>query len=461
VASGTDYLGNVVTVDSELTLAAIDDFVGGFLSYETRAVRVLAAADADPANCLASIYSGMIWMLLEAPGAAERAAKYLANARAAAGAASLREQRNLEFLVQWAANDIPAALRIADDIAGAFPRDLVIVKLHQYLNFNRGRAPEMLRIAEKVLPHNKDVPYMHGMIAFAYEQCHLLDDAEASARRALQLKAREPWAQHALAHVMLTQGRIDEGARFLEGVRNTWTDLNSFMITHLWWHLALFYLSQGREKDALQAYDRHCWGVDKNYSQDQVGAISLLARLELAGIPAEERWQDIGEHLASRAKDTVEPFLTMQYLYGLARAGRSEADTLMASVRERAQTAPNFDREAWRDVALPGCEGLLAHARGDYDTARRKLGVALPRMNEIGGSHAQRDLFEQIALDATVRSGRWTEAQQALELRRTFDPAGVPLNRTLAHVYEALGLPTQAAQAAARAERTRQAHRHT
>ena len=139
---------------------------------------------------------------------------------------------------------------------------------------------------------------------------------------------------------------------FWNALRDTWTDLNSFMITHLWWHLALFYLSQGREDDALDAYDRHCWGVDKDYSQDQVGAISLLARLELAGISAGERWRDIGEHLASRAKDTVEPFLTMQYLYGLARASRPEADILMASVRERAQTAPDFDREAWHGRRL-------------------------------------------------------------------------------------------------------------
>jgi hypothetical protein len=68
----------------------------------------------------------------------------------------------------------------------------------------------------------------------------------AEARTALSLRRKEPWAQHALAHVMLTRGRIDEGALFLEGMQDTWVGLNSFMITHLWWHLALFYLSQGR-----------------------------------------------------------------------------------------------------------------------------------------------------------------------------------------------------------------------
>jgi hypothetical protein len=69
----------------------------------------------------------------------------------------------------------------------------------------------MLRAASSVAGANADVAYWHGMMAFAYEQCHLLDEAEASARRALSLRRKEPWAQHALAHVMLTQGRIDEG----------------------------------------------------------------------------------------------------------------------------------------------------------------------------------------------------------------------------------------------------------
>lgn len=453
-----DYLGNVMTADGDAAVAAIDDFVGGFLSYEIRAANVLGAANAEPDNCLVNTYAGILWMLLEAPDAAERAAKYLARAEAASAEATPREQHNVAFLARWAANDIPAALKIGNAILEAFPRDLVILKLLQYLNFNRGRAPEMLRVAEKVFASNADVPQIHGMIAFAYEQCHLLEEAEAAARTALKLKSKEPWAQHALAHVMLTQGRIDEGADFLESVSDTWTNLNSFMVTHLWWHLALFYISQGRDADALRLYDSQCWGVDKSYSQDQITAVSLLARLELAGVPVGDRWNDVGEHLAVRGHDTVEPFLTMQYLYGLARAGRPEAETLLGAVRTHTAVAPEIDRETWREVASPACDGLLAYTSGDYTDAIRKLGPALARLAEIGGSHAQRDLFEQIVLDAAIRAGHYSVAQYRLESRRMFDKDSVPINRTLASVYEALGLPREAARAAARADRTQRSH---
>jgi hypothetical protein len=82
----------------------------------------------------------------------------------------------------------------------------------------------------------------------------------------------------------------------------------------------------------------------------------------------------------------------------------------------------------------------------------------MPRMPEAGGSHAQRDLFEQILLDAAIKSGRSALAQQALELRRMTDPDGVPVNLALAHVYAALHLPDLAEQARQRARATRARH---
>jgi hypothetical protein len=444
----------------EATLRAVDDFVEGFLAYETRAEGIVAAADAAPQCCLANVYAGLLWMFLEAPDAAARAAPYLAAAERGQAGATLREQLNVALLRAWIADDLHGAIAVCERITDDFPRDLVVVKVQQYFEFNRGNSPAMLRVALKVAARNADVPHLHGMLAFAYEQCHLLDDAERAARTALEGKRKEPWAQHALAHVMLTRGQIDAGARFLESVQETWTGLNSFMITHLWWHMALFYLSQGRQAEVLNIYDRYCWAFAKQYSQDQVGAVSLLARMEIAGIDVGERWQDLGNYLVARVRDTVLPFLTMQYLYGLARAGRPEAEALLDTVRQASRAAATHVLDVWRQVALPACEGLYRSARGDFDAGWRHLSAAMPRMLEAGGSHAQRDLFEQLLLEAAIKSGRLVLAQQLLEQRRTYDPDGVPLNTALAAVYDALGLPTLAQQAQLRAQVTRARHPH-
>jgi hypothetical protein len=154
----------------------------------------------------------------------------------------------------------------------------------------------------------------------------------------------------------------------------------------------------------------------------------------------------------------VQPFLTLQYLYGLARAGRPQAVTLLEAVRRFAGCAPEYSRTVWREVVLPGCEGLYAYASGEYDRAWHSLGLAVPRMAETGGSHAQRDLFEQIWLDAALKSGRTTCAQQMLELRRRVDPYGVPVNSALASVYSELGLTAAADDARSRAALTRARH---
>jgi hypothetical protein len=101
---------------------------------------------------------------------------------------------------------------------------------------------------------------------------------------------------------------------------------------------------------------------------------------------------------------------------------------------------------------------LYAYARGEFERAWHHMSVAVPRMAEAGGSHAQRDLFEQVLLDAALKSGRLRVAQHILELRRSADPQGVPVNTALAAVYDQLGLPSLADQARSRAALTRARH---
>ena len=434
-----DALGNEVSRASDKTLKGIDDFITGFLGYEKKAANIIAAADGEPDSVLANVYAGFTWMFLEAEGASRAAAIYLQRSRAAAASANERERMLIAQLEAWIGDDVPKVQAIGDEIVERYPRDLASVKLHQYFSFNRGDARNMLRIAQAALPHNAENPHIHGMLAFGYEQMHDLETAEREARLALRLKTKEPWAQHALAHVMLGQGRVAEGVAFLGEAQKTWVDLNSFMYTHNWWHKALFHISQGDEQAVFDAYDNHVWGVEPDYSQDQINAVSLLARMELAGMDVGNRWEDVANHMKGRVRDTIQPFLTLQYLYGLARAEREEADELMRAVEEKAARSTAFDRVAWQEVALPAARGVLAHARGDYVAAARWLGLANPRMTEIGGSHAQRDLFGQLLLDAHLKIGNWAVAHQMLEMRRTWDPDGVPVNRALALVREKLG----------------------
>lgn len=438
----TDLLGNPVTLDSEASLAPLNDFVEGFIASEARAVNVLQAQhDASP---IVQAYCAALHMFAETGDAPRNAAPFLEKAQAGAARATAREQRFIAAVAAWVRGDIPRAIALHEEQAHAFPRDLASLKLGQYHLFNRGDPPGMLRLALAALPAAGDVPFLHGMLAFAWEQCHFLEQAEAAARQAIAMRRKEPWAHHALAHVMLTQGRLVEGHAFLQEVSSTWTGLNSFMVTHNWWHQALFALDLDRLDEVLAIHDQHVWAEAKEYSQDQVNAVSLLARVELAGGSVGDRWQDLGGYLARRGHDHVLPFLDMQYLYGLARAGRdAEAQALLASMESHA-SQPGATA-AWQRVCIPASQGLLAHARGDWKGAVEGLGTALPRLLEIGGSHAQRDLFAQVHLDAMLKCGSLAGAQNLLQQQVRAQPESKRLKRQAAKLYAALGLPAVAA----------------
>jgi hypothetical protein len=438
-----DALGNALSLQHGQSLAAVNDFVEGFISCEARAVNVLnAAGDESPIvqACCAALH-----MFAESRDGPTNALPFIDRALNSPIKATEREMRFVHAIKAWVDGDVHRAIELHHEQAREHPRDLASLKLGHYHLFNQGDSPGMLRMALAALPAAGDVPYLHGMTAFAWEQCHFLKQAEDAARQAITMRRKEPWAHHALAHVMLTKGRVHEGLAFMREVSSTWTLLNSFMVTHNWWHLALFLIELERKDEVLALYDNHIWGVAKDYSQDQIGAVSLLARLELAGVDVGNRWQDVAAYLASRLDDHALPFLDMQYLYGLACAGRPEADTLMRNMQAHAAGMKDKEHAVWQSVCLPASHGLLAHARGDYARAVTQLGRALPRLVEIGGSHAQRDLFAQIHLDAMIRSGQLSGAQHLLQQQLHAQPESLRLKRQAARLYAALGLPAQLA----------------
>ncbi|RYY50516.1 MAG: tetratricopeptide repeat protein, partial [Comamonadaceae bacterium] len=265
----TDCLGNPATLDDESGLAPLNDFVEGFIASEARAVNILAAADHDTSPVVQAC-AAAVHMFAESAEAPRNARPFLDRALRGEARCTARERRFLHAIKAWVEGDIPRAIALHEEQAREFPRDLASVKLGHYHLFNRGDSPGMLRLALAALPAAGDVPYLHGMLAFAWEQCHLLEEAEAAALKAISMRRKEPWAHHALAHVMLTRGRIREGHAFLADVSSTWTGLNSFMVTHNWWHQALFALELGNHEEVLQLHDRQVWGVAKEYSQDQV-----------------------------------------------------------------------------------------------------------------------------------------------------------------------------------------------
>ncbi len=448
----TDFWGNPLSSTDPATAAAIRDFSEGLIAFDPKAAKVIRAAKQDPGSALANAYAAMLMMWMETQNGPDLARPFLAAAEAAAGGATARERGAIEVARRWVARDVPGVVAVAKEILDETPSDLVMVKIRQSMCFDWGDATGMLHSARYGVKAFPDAPGALGMLAFGQEESHLLADAEKTCWRALELDRGEGWAQHALAHVMLTQGRCDEGRGFLSGLTDTWEGKNSVLWCHNWWHLALFAISEGDSAAALKVYDDRITGVSPDYAQDQINELSLLARLEFAGLDVGDRWEGLADRLEKRTGDFVSPFLTLQYLYALARAGRPGAQAIRDNMAALVEAEPGgWATPVWRDMGLPAADGMLAYAAGDFGRAADLLGRALPLIWQGGGSHAQRDLFHQIHLDAVIRAGRWGEAQQILMGRLGFEPESVVNNGLLARVYDALALPAEAAAARARA----------
>ncbi|MCW5733306.1 MAG: tetratricopeptide repeat protein [Enhydrobacter sp.] len=440
-------------------IEALDFLREEWLVFGKRFDRFMAAADREETCALLPVMAANLVLSMNSHQGRELGAKYMTQARAMPECGA-REKAWIEATDAWIAGDGATSLAIHERLVAEWPRDLLAGKLGQLHAFNLGDAKALLRIGELLLAANQENHYVRGMHAFGLEECNRLDEAEAQARRAIEMQRKDPWAHHALAHCLEARGRLVEGVAFLQSVSDTWEDCNSFMYTHNWWHLALFMIDLDRLDDALALFDTHVWGVWKEFSEDQINAISLLARLELRGVDVGERWVDVACHLEQRLHDHFVPFLDLQYLYALARAGKRGAVTeMLASLEDRAERAKPFEREAWMDCAVPAAHGLAAHAHGDFPEATRLLGQAMPHLHSIGGSIAQRALFGAIHLDALIKSG-WNDAAAKILQVDERERPGVPsIKRALADLYRKLGRAEQAVSAEYQAEQLARQYR--
>jgi len=66
---------------------------------------------------------------------------------------------------------------------------------------------------------------------------------------------------------------------------------------------------------------------------------------------------------------------------------------------------------------LPLVEGVAAFARAEYETAWRTLEPLSREIVRIGGTNAQREVFEDTLVEAYLRAGQFGKAESLLRRR--------------------------------------------
>ena len=406
-----DIRGLCLTTTSSRAAELFDGALDHFFEYRRdamQAVKELQAADPDFAmgHCL----RGYLFMLFGTTLVHDKVAESLTRAESLAAGASAREQGHVAALRAWFQGDTDAADRLWSEILAAHPRDLLALRLQHGNIFWTGRSQALRDTVARVFPAwDPEVPgygYVQGMFAFGLEECGDHPRAERLGRAAVERNPDDLWAIHAVAHVLEMQGRLAEGVAWLDYPADHWADRNPFR-GHLWWHRALFSFESGDYDQVLAIYDRSIRTEKSDFYLDIQNQASLLTRLELQGLDVGTRWHELADYLETRTDDHVLAFTDVHCAMALAADGRLDAlEALLASLSRFAETPGNTAAGIVHPVTLPLCQAISAFRSG---APERCVDLLLPLLTELwrsGGSHAQRDIFHQILVEAAIRAGR-------------------------------------------------------
>eukprot|EP00106_Octopus_bimaculoides_P002224 XP_014769666.1 PREDICTED: tetratricopeptide repeat protein 38-like [Octopus bimaculoides] len=320
------------------------------------------------------------------------------------------EKQHINAIYLWSKGNIAEACSVWESILGEKPKDILALKFAHDSYFFLGLRPQMRDSVARVLPYwDSSIPlygYLHGMLAFGQEETNLFDQAEKSALKALGINKKDAWATHAMAHVNEMLGRQNQGSTFLETTEKDWS-VCGMLACHNYWHWALYHIEKGQYEAALDIYDREVAVRAKNSGAmlDFVDKASLLYRLQLEGINVSERWSSCFEEFKDHATDHILSFNDAHSMMSCLGAGQEEfSDKLLESLQDFIEYGVGDNRSISEHVGYKLCKALKDYQEEEFAAVVDNLMPVRYDIYTIGGSNAQRDVFNLMLISAAMKS---------------------------------------------------------
>ena len=371
-----------------------------------------------------------------------------ARARELAPGISRREQQQIEAVTKWIIGDGPKAMPIIHQHMQEFPKDVFMIRLAQRLyalGCNGSGIPDfsnhLFRLTKSVERENGDEWSYLGSNAFAYHEIGLLDDALSLAQRSLEIRSTNAVAAHSVTHSYFEMGDNVTGTDFLGG----WLpgfDRRAQYHGHLSWHQALFELATGHYQRAFDLYESDIRpSVVAGNTTSLNDSASLMWRLQMyAGAVPPFPWNEVGVIAAPAANSPGPAFRDAHAALAFAGCG----DELgLGQLLDRLSTAAAAGNPLAAEISLPIARGVSAFAHGEYTEAVAQLEPVFPQLARMGGSHAQREVFEDTLLEAYLRAEQFDKAEDLLRTRLQKRETTRDLFR-MAKAQESTGQPDEA-----------------
>lgn len=220
----------------------------------------------------------------------------------------------------------------------------------------------------------------------------------------LEGEPKDGWSTHALAHVFEMEGRVDEGIRQFSSTRSDWETCN-FLAAHNYWHWALYYIEKGELDVAAEIYENQILKrtFESRAMLDIVDSLSLPFRLQLDNPTAAENligkhWSNIVKLVEPHLSDHILSFNDAHFMMALCGARKfSEAEELL-------DNSSKADYISGSTVNRELLKSILAYSREQYELCVDTLYPIRYDLVVIGGSDAQRDVFNQLLIAAALKS---------------------------------------------------------
>ncbi len=396
-----DRLGMEYSANSENSIIQFDNFIDQYLASNKFAMPTLEALIESDAE-MPMAHSLRCYMLKMAADSRFTTPinTCMDTLASLSGTMNTREQMHHSALKSWVANQYTDAVKKLEELLALFPRDVLALRLTHYLHFYEGDNKEMcasiLRAKKAWEESDPYYGYLLGMESFGFEEYGNYEQAESAGRRAVDINKKDIWAAHAVAHVFQMQGRTGDGIPWVGGLLENWHQSNNFVF-HLHWHKALFHLGAGELEEALTIYDQYLVDcIADDFYLDVCNGAALLWRLQMKGLPVGDRWEQLKDISTRRVMDNELVFSSLHYL--MTPAILKDTTTTDAALEHFESWAKENTSQGnvCRLVGLPIAQSIVEIGKGEFQGATERLAAIKDNIYLIGGSHAQRHLFDDL-----------------------------------------------------------------
>ena len=416
-----DRYGLPISTASDVTASAYREGVDLMLAGWTGPAEALERAiESDPEFALAHIARARLHSFYQQGDLARNKAAIARTLVAKRG--TERERSHVETLALAIEGRSPEALAATLRHVESWPRDAMVLALplgafglYAFSGMaEHDRARQQL--CERVAHHYGEDWWFLTLYGWAMTENGQFGRGRTMTERGFDLRRDNAHAAHAVLHAMFEDGSIDEA----DGLVESWIPSygrDGILHGHIRWHQALGALEHGDAVKALRIYaDVLTPGVTRAPPLNLISdSASLLWRLAAYGHAVPKAlWIEADTAAQKLFPKSSLPFADVHMaLLAAATQNREALAARLAVIEQRLA-----DGKLPAGPVVPAiCRAMTAFADEDFAACVRTLAPVLAEIVRIGGSHAQRELFEDTFIVALIRSGDLARARSLLDGR--------------------------------------------